>query len=190
MKYDPFQYSELMNYFYEGGHVPGTVRHIAAVGAFNNWTKKAMPRLHSSIRASDPQSITDPASALPRLAVSSLVAHRDMPNSQFLAGLGQDLDFIMGDEPGTPKVQSPGILTEWGSGIMDLAKSVVQYDAQRKVLEANIRRAEQGLPPLDSSEVGMGVSVGMSPQVQKLAMAGLGIAAVLGGMYILSNRRK
>lgn len=51
---------------------------------------------------------------------------------------------------------------------------------QKQILDVQMDRAKQGLPPLDASQYGVGVNVGLSPEVMKMVMLGLvGIGAVI-----------
>ena len=50
---------------------------------------------------------------------------------------------------------------------------------QRQILAVQQQRMAAGLPPLDASQYGVGVSVGLSSQTQMLALAGVGLAAFL-----------
>ena len=61
---------------------------------------------------------------------------------------------------------------------MRAMSTVVMTDYQRKLLNIQIQRAKDGQPPLDMSNYGVGVSVGISPDVQKLLLIG-GAAIVL-----------
>lgn len=45
-------------------------------------------------------------------------------------------------------------------------------DAQRRLLNVQIDRAQRGLPPLNAAQYGAGVNVGLSPDVQRLLMWG------------------
>lgn len=50
---------------------------------------------------------------------------------------------------------------------------------QQQILNIQLTRAKQGLPPLDPSQYGVGVSVGISPELKNmLLIGGLGIAAL------------
>lgn len=70
-----------------------------------------------------------------------------------------------------------------------VANAVILTDAQRRLLNVQIQRASQGLPPLDSSQYGLGVSVGVSPEITRIAwVVGLGVLGVLVATQ-LSRRR-
>lgn len=55
-----------------------------------------------------------------------------------------------------------------------VAQSYILADSQRRLLNAQLTRAQQGLPPLDSSQYGLGVSLGLSADTQKWLMYGAG----------------
>lgn len=69
-----------------------------------------------------------------------------------------------------------------------VAQSYILADSQRKLLNVQLARAEQGLPPLDSSQYGLGVSLGLSADTQKWIMYGAG--ALLIGFLVLRRGRK
>jgi hypothetical protein len=60
-----------------------------------------------------------------------------------------------------------------------VAQSYVLADSQRKLLNVQMQRAQQGLPPLDSGQYGLGVSMGLSPDTQKLLLYGVGALALV-----------
>ena len=60
------------------------------------------------------------------------------------------------------------------------ASTLMMTDAQRRLLNIQIDRASKGLPPLDASQYGMGVNVGIAPATQKLIIfGGIAILAAL-----------
>lgn len=67
-----------------------------------------------------------------------------------------------------------------------VAQSYVMADSQRRLLNVQLERAQQGLPPLDSGQYGLGVSVGLSPDVQKMLLIG---AAALAAVFLLKRGR-
>lgn len=67
------------------------------------------------------------------------------------------------------------------SALARVVNTYVLADSQRKLLNVQLDRARQGLPPLDSSQYGLGanVSVGFSPDTLKLVGYGaLGLLAL------------
>lgn len=57
---------------------------------------------------------------------------------------------------------------------------------QKQILQIQLTRAQQGLPPLDPSAYGVGVSVGISPDLKNMLMLG-GLALV--ALVIFSKKR-
>lgn len=81
--------------------------------------------------------------------------------------------------------------------LMALSQGYLTYEqtrAQSKVLDLQLQRAKQGLPPLDinteSFGVGPSVSVGLSPGTKTMLMwGGIGLAAVILLPKLLPSRR-
>jgi hypothetical protein len=63
------------------------------------------------------------------------------------------------------------------------ASTIAMADSQRRLLNVQLERARAGKPPLDSSQYGLGVSVGLSPQTVLL------IGAALVAVVLLARRR-
>lgn len=62
-------------------------------------------------------------------------------------------------------------------------------DSQRKLLNVQLERAKQGLPPLDSTQYGLGVSLGLSPETQRVLMIGAGILGAAALLFMARRRR-
>ena len=75
-------------------------------------------------------------------------------------------------------VQGAGA-SDWIDAISKTATALVMTNAQRELLAVQIERARNGQPPLDSSEYGLGATVGVSPE--PIERAGL----VGGGLIVL-----
>lgn len=74
--------------------------------------------------------------------------------------------------------QQPG--QTWFDSLTSLLPIIVATDQQRQLLQVQVDRAKQGLPPLDVSQYGAGVQVGVSSNLQKLiTYGGIGLLAVL-----------
>ena len=71
--------------------------------------------------------------------------------------------------------------------ILRALPTVVMADTQRRLLNIQIDRARKGLAPLDVSQYGMGVNVGLSPGTIQMIMFG---GAALLGVYLLSRRAR
>jgi hypothetical protein len=100
-------------------------------------------------------------------------------------------DFAMTLDSGVPGVTS---LIEsqqqsgesWTDALTRLLPQLVATYQQKQFLTLNMRRAEQGLPPLNASDYGLGVKVGLTDDVKSLLLWGLlGVGAVI---YLTSRR--
>lgn len=84
---------------------------------------------------------------------------------------------------------APGIVTQAeriqipGESFIDsLSRAITTLamaDAQRQLLKVQIQRASQGLPPLNTSQYGVGanVNLGVSSDTQRMLLIGAGILA-------------
>lgn len=102
------------------------------------------------------------------------VMRKDLLTTGPLSGLGDSTD--------------PASATDWVASVTgfltQVAPAVIQLKSQQSLINANLERAKQGLPPLDASSVTPGVNLGLSPATQSLLMwAGIG-ALMLGGAYV------
>lgn len=69
--------------------------------------------------------------------------------------------------------------SDWIESISKAAGALAMTKAQRDLLEVQIDRARRGLPPLDSSQYGLGATVGVSRDT--IITAGF----VVGGLLVL-----
>ena len=67
--------------------------------------------------------------------------------------------------------------TPWYDQLIHLAEGALTVDQQQKLNTLNIQRAQQGLPPIDSSQYASGVQVGLTSSTQNTIMIGIGILA-------------
>jgi hypothetical protein len=74
----------------------------------------------------------------------------------------------------------------WYQTLIRVLPTLVMTDYQRRILNVQIDRAAQGQPPLDMSQYGVGVNVGISADTQKLLIIG-GLALV--GLFIFTRGR-
>lgn len=84
--------------------------------------------------------------------------------------------------------QAPG--ESWIDSAAKLANTIVLTVAQKQLLDAQISRAKQGLPPLDASQYGLGVSVGTSPEITNLVKYGLIGALGVAALALFMPRRR
>jgi hypothetical protein len=66
----------------------------------------------------------------------------------------------------------------WIAAISRAMGQVAMADYQRRLLNVQLERARQGLPPLDASQYGVGVTVA-APQLNMLLLGGLALVAFL-----------
>jgi hypothetical protein len=71
--------------------------------------------------------------------------------------------------------------TDWVDSIAKAASALAMTRQQSELLDVQIDRARRGLPPLDSSQYGLGATVGVSRDT--IITAGV----VLGGLVLLWN---
>lgn len=74
--------------------------------------------------------------------------------------------------------QQPG--ESWLDSVARLLPIIAATDQQRQLLQVQVDRAKQGLPPLNVSQYSAGVQVGMSSDLKQLLIyGGLGFLAVM-----------
>lgn len=117
-------------------------------------------------------------------------------------GLGDTYDpatnsFTESDIPAATAVQleatAPGITAivaqqqqpgqSWTDALKTALPIVAATYQQKQILDVQVQRAQQGLPPLDASQFAAGVNVGLSPQTLQyilLGAGGIALALFLG----------
>lgn len=181
--FNPYSYNPMLEYYFgtnESANLPDEAAkvaaenpqiapHINSVWSFMEWFRASSPAMYDALLARAPE-LTDPVQV-----VTSGALDPKSSTKSLLSGL---------DETTTEVTTTSAPATDWGTQILDFTKSVFpvyyQHRAQRDILEANLKRAEQGLPPLDPSGVAPQVNFGLSPGVQKLAMWGIGGLILMG----------
>lgn len=74
--------------------------------------------------------------------------------------------------------QQPG--ESWADSLARLLPILAATEQQRELLNVQVERARQGLPPLNMSQYAAGVNVGISPDVKNLLIVGgIGLLAVM-----------
>jgi hypothetical protein len=106
-----------------------------------------------------------------------------------LSPSGFELQYLQAAEQVTPGVSAATQQEKLpGESYVDALARVVQTyaiaDTQRRILNVQLQRAQQGLPPLRAAEYGVGasVNVGLSPDTQKMLLWG---ALGLGALFVL-----
>ena len=74
----------------------------------------------------------------------------------------------------------------WYETLASVLPKLVLADNQRRLLNIQLERAQTGKPPLDSSNYGLGVNVGLSPDTSKIVMYGL---VALGVILYATKKR-
>lgn len=177
--YDPYTYRPMMRYFYQGAPLPSDIadavsanpraaNHIQAVFGFTQWLNERFPAVSQSLAIRNPRAL-DAVKAVKGGSVSPTTSKSG------LSGLGDIVD------------SSPA--TDWGKVIADTAKSVLAFKSQQDIVNLNIKRAEQGLPPIDSGSVAPQLNVGLSPQVQTMMLWGFGGLLALGIVSVMKGRK-
>lgn len=62
----------------------------------------------------------------------------------------------------------------WTDALIRLLPAVAATWQQKQLLEVQVERAKQGLPPLNANQIAAGVNVGIAPESQKLIMWAIG----------------
>lgn len=130
---------------------------VEGVVAFADWLEKNFPDIYKAAMQSRPDLL------MPEFAMAGL------------AGLGDATS------------ETPS--TDWGKAFSDFVNQVLGPLAgayqQKKLIDLNIKRAEQGLPPINAEQMAPTVNVGIAPSLQTgLLIAG----AVVLGVLLLRKR--
>jgi hypothetical protein len=201
-QYNPFPYQPMMRYYYNGGvdpqriaqfaqQNPALAAHVESVSGFIAWLAQMFPEIYRAISAQAPD-LADPITAVQKIAPASTQT-RNSWAGRGLAGWNADpatgINVWTDDASASGETDKPwsGVVSEWGKSVMDLAKGYLVYDTQRDVIKLNIKRAEQGLPPLPMDAFNPQVNVGLSADVQKLGMIAIGGLIIVG---LISAARK
>lgn len=199
--YNPYTYSPMLRAFFvnsdfpqakpvppqivaAAAEMPQAAQHVYSVWNFLSWLQDANPALYNVIAntpLADPVQVVSSGQLTPGGKPVAKTAGRGM------GGLGdvyEDAAIAEANANGgmVPTVPSAGgdIYTQWGSKVFDLAGKYLQYDSQRQIVALNIKRAEQGLAPIDSGALAPQVNVGLSKNVQTLAYVAVGGLVVAG----------
>lgn len=104
--------------------------------------------------------------------------------TQAALNYGEAIDKIV---PGLPReVPMTGTVLEWVNALSMAARTYAITDAQRRLLNIQVDRAQQGLEPLDSSQYGVGVNVGVAADTRTMMIVLGGVAALA---LVLATRR-
>lgn len=204
--YDPYTYNPTARSFFVTGasrttslpdsaailavNEPALKQHINSVWDFASWMKTAFPDMYHIIVNAKPE-LLDPVRVVATGALSP-----DNKGKSGMAGLSDASDY---DEYGdyTPasgtnnSAMSPA--TDWGNTILSTIKSTVpaflQIKSQNDLMSINIKRAEQGLKPIDSSSLAPTMNVGVSPGVTQMGYIAIGGLMLFGLVSMLKKRK-
>src|SRR3990172_5542623 len=93
------------------------------------------------------------------------------PRAASILGLGQNGD---GAIP-----EAPGFENTWLDSLARALATITPVLTQAKMVDLNLERAKQGLPPIDSSSIAPTVNAGISPELKTILWAGVALAAVM-----------
>jgi len=177
---------------------PVQAPHIQSVWSFLGWLQQSNPTLYNLISNQRPD-LVDPvgvvaSGALAPTGVTAKVAGTaaaPIPPRPMSPGLFSGATLrTTGNLRGLADIASDGIqpaipaATSWGQDLIALAQQAIPAIFQAKTANAllgvNVQRAEQGLPPLDSSSLAAGVNVGLSPGVTQIAYIAVGGLLLVG----------
>jgi hypothetical protein len=103
-----------------------------------------------------------------------------MPDAQWTASL-EDM------APGVTRLIAENGNTgeDWASTLARLLPVIASTYQQKQLLDVQVQRAQQGLPPLDAGQYAPGVKVGLDAQTQQMLLwGGVGVLALLAFMAI------
>lgn len=88
-----------------------------------------------------------------------------------------------------PQTKPVGIWASIVGGIKDLAPAYLQFQNQKKIMSMQLKRAEQGLPPLNVEQLAPTVRVqaGLSPDIKKMLLPALAIMGI--GAYFMFRKK-
>lgn len=105
---------------------------------------------------------------------------------------------IASPDPATvaPAAPTTPAQADWFSQVAKAASQVIltkaQADTQNQVLNAQLRQAQLGLPMLDLSKLGLNLPtpLGVSGQANVSQSGLLWLAAIVGGLFLLTSKQK
>ncbi len=79
---------------------------------------------------------------------------------------------------------------DWISALSKVIQTYVMADSQKQYLAANLELARAGKPPLDASNYGLGVSVGMDANTRKMVTWAVAGALAIAGLAVYNSNRR
>lgn len=176
---------------------PDLANHINSVWQFSNWLKTVSPQAHSAIAAKHPE-LLDPEQVITSGSLSPSAPPVAMPGARMsMRGMGDATTDATSTDTSVPTASgtdNSSVFTQWGSSILDTinkaAPSLLQIKSQNDLMNINIQRAAQGLPPIDSSTLAPTVNVGVSKDLQTLGFVAVGGLVLVGLFAAFKKSRK
>lgn len=174
---------------------PGKATHIVSLWQFGVWLNQTSPDLYNKIKSQNP-ALLDPSSVILQGKLNAPVFYANpptppkpsggTPGKTAVAGLGALAADASSDSGVTT---TSDVVTEWGKNISDILGKYLVYDQQKKLIDLNIKRAEQGLAPISSQDLAAGVNIGLADSTQRLAYVALGALVLVGVATALRRGR-
>jgi len=93
----------------------------------------------------------------------------------------------------TETTTAPVVQKAWYEKVLDTFQQAVPIAAQaytqKELLQLNMQRAKQGLPPIDTTQYSPAVQVTTDPAMKNIMLIGLGILAVAVLTPVLKKKR-
>jgi len=126
---------------------------------FTQWLQDTMPDFYYQVQRRKPELLADDF------------------YSDYMEGLGM---FDDDDDLGASDTAAPA--DSWSSKLLDFAKVAGLAWRENKIMNMQLKRAKQGLPPMDTSALAPAVQVGLGAPTRNMMMIG---AAALAAAFIL-----
>lgn len=197
--YNPYTYQPKVAGFFMGRPFPSELskvaaqnpeaaNHIMSIWQFGEWLNQTQPALYSAIKARNP-ALLDAGTVVLQGRLNAPVFYADPPKPPASIGGAAGKTQMAGLRGDAASTASPDVITEWGKNVSDLLGKYLVYDQQKKLIDLNIKRAEQGLPPVSSEQLAAGVNIGLADSTQRLAYLALGGLVLVGLFSAFKGRR-
>lgn len=95
----------------------------------------------------------------------------------------------LADATGATPTGSATTGSSWADMFKQAVPALISARYQDKVMKTNLKRAQQGLAPLNVEDFQPGVKVGLDPSTRNMVIGGIVGLLALGGFAIASRRR-
>lgn len=185
MDYDPYTYNPVLRSYFVGNggfanqrklppekvviaaeNNPDAAAHIYSVWGFLDWLQSFSPDFYNVVAnagLAEPAAVVESGAIAPKSGLSGMGEFENTP------GVMEDVSWGAGDA-----------VSEWGDRISKLAAQYMQFDTQKRILDLNIKRAEQGLPPVDSGTLAPSVNFGLTSDTRQMMFWAIGGIVAIG----------